>query len=374
MPVRTYMGVDPRHDHSIRVPRPDLSASLGTPNACNDCHQDRSPTWAANAIERAFGPKRKGFQNFGAALHAARVRAPGATAGLLGLLDNSATPAIVRATALTDLRPFLNASVMPALGKALADPDPMLRGAALETLLSAPPAERMRLAMPLLEDPSRMVRIKAARALSIAPAEGLDATTLARLERGFAEYVASQRANSDRPEALVNLGLFYSERRDALQSEREYRAALALAPRLVPALVNLADLYRMYGREKEAEATLLGAMRQLPDDADLAHALGLLRVREGRVPEALPLLAKAAQAAPGNSRYAYVYGVALHDSGQPAQGLATLEKALERFPSDPELLYALASYARDAGDERKAKLYASRLAELAPSGPAVQQR
>ncbi|MGZ9112520.1 MAG: cytochrome c3 family protein [Rhodoplanes sp.] len=36
MPVRNYMVVDPRHDHSFRVPRPDLSAKLGTPNACND--------------------------------------------------------------------------------------------------------------------------------------------------------------------------------------------------------------------------------------------------------------------------------------------------------------------------------------------------
>jgi hypothetical protein len=33
MPVRTYMVVDRRHDHGFRVPRPDLSVKLGTPNA-----------------------------------------------------------------------------------------------------------------------------------------------------------------------------------------------------------------------------------------------------------------------------------------------------------------------------------------------------
>ncbi len=32
------MDVDPRRDHSLRVPRPDLSVSLGTPNACSSCH------------------------------------------------------------------------------------------------------------------------------------------------------------------------------------------------------------------------------------------------------------------------------------------------------------------------------------------------
>jgi tetratricopeptide (TPR) repeat protein len=38
MPQTTYMDVDPRRDHSFRVPRPDLSVSLGMPNACTRCH------------------------------------------------------------------------------------------------------------------------------------------------------------------------------------------------------------------------------------------------------------------------------------------------------------------------------------------------
>ena len=42
MRTETYMVVDPRHDHSLRAPRPDLTLSLGSPNACNDCHRDKS--------------------------------------------------------------------------------------------------------------------------------------------------------------------------------------------------------------------------------------------------------------------------------------------------------------------------------------------
>jgi predicted CXXCH cytochrome family protein len=44
MPTTTYMMVDPRHDHSLRVPRPDLSVKFGTPNACNGCHTGRIQT------------------------------------------------------------------------------------------------------------------------------------------------------------------------------------------------------------------------------------------------------------------------------------------------------------------------------------------
>ena len=71
MPARTYMVVDRRHDHSFRIPRPDVSAKVGTPNACNDCHADKPAQWAANAIESWYGPQRKGFQNYAEAFHAA---------------------------------------------------------------------------------------------------------------------------------------------------------------------------------------------------------------------------------------------------------------------------------------------------------------
>jgi predicted CXXCH cytochrome family protein len=52
MPTRTYMLIDPRHDHSLRVPRPDL-AQYEVPNACNGCHADRDAAWAAGMIEQA---------------------------------------------------------------------------------------------------------------------------------------------------------------------------------------------------------------------------------------------------------------------------------------------------------------------------------
>ena len=367
MPTRNYMGIDARHDHSFRVPRPDLSTQLGSPNACTGCHKDRDAAWAAAAIEKAFGPERKGFQTFGPALHAGRTGAPGAAGKLVALANDRQAPAIARATALAGLEPYLSAAVIPAIEAGLADPDPMVRGAALDALQSAPSTERARLAIGLIDDPSRIVRIKAARVLAVVQNQNVGAAMLPRLEALFAEYIESQRANADRPEAHINLGLFFTERRDPVQAEGEYRAALALEPDFVPAYVNLADLYRTYNREGEAEAVLNEGLRMSPGDADLSHSLGLSRVRQGRVAEALPLLAQAASAAPDNVRYAYVHGVALHDSGQPGEGMVVLDKALQRFPNNPELLQALSEYARSAGDSRRADAYAKRLDALAPA-------
>jgi Tfp pilus assembly protein PilF len=373
MPTKTYMGIDARHDHSIRIPRPDLSAQLETPNSCTDCHKNRNASWAASVIDHAFGPERKGFQTFGAALHDGRIGAGGAVSELMALASDPQAPGIVRATAIADLRPYLNSAVTPTLGAAAADPDSMVRGAVLDTLLAAPPQERLSLALGLIDDPSTIVRIKAARALAIMPDQGGDAAMRAHVERGFAEYVASQRANADRPEAHLNLGLFYVERREPEKSEAEYGAALALQADFVPAYVNLADLYRTYNREEDAETILTAGLRAIPGNADLSHALGLLRVRQKRMTDALPLLDAAMRADPDNPRYAYVYGIALYDTGQKRQGVAALEQSLARHPRNPELLSALAAYARDGGDLKRAESYSKRLADIAPSNDGNEQ-
>ena len=42
MPTKNFMVVDPRRDHSLRVPRPDLAEELGSPDACTQCHQDQT--------------------------------------------------------------------------------------------------------------------------------------------------------------------------------------------------------------------------------------------------------------------------------------------------------------------------------------------
>ena len=361
MPTRNYMVVDERRDHSIRIPRPDLSANLQTPNVCTDCHTTRSASWATAVIEQAFGPVRKGFQTFGSALHDAHSGTRGAVAGLIAVARDPQTPAIARATALADLGPYLSAAAVPALETGVADPDSMVRGAALDALIAAPPQERVRLALALIDDPSAIVRIKAARVLAVIPDQGGDPTLRARLGKVFGEYVASQRANADRPEAHLSLGLFYLERRDPRQSETEYRAALSLDPDFVPAYVNLADLYRIYRRDDEGEAVLQAGLRELPGNADLQYALGLLCVRQGRVDQALHLLEGASRADPNRARYAYAYGLALHDSGRPKEGIAVMERALKQFPQDVDLLSALAAYARDSGDTVRADEYSKQL-------------
>lgn len=60
MPQRAYMGIDNRADHSIRIPRPDLSVKLDIPNACNSiaCHGDKTAEWSAKYMKEWYGKKK----------------------------------------------------------------------------------------------------------------------------------------------------------------------------------------------------------------------------------------------------------------------------------------------------------------------------
>src|SRR5215472_7052809 len=226
MPERTYMVIDRRHDHSFRIPRPDVSARLGTPNACNDCHADKTAEWAAAAVERWHGPNRKGLQNYADAFDAAwMARANAAT--LLGkVAADPNVPAIARASALTELAPYISPSNINLAFAGLSDPDPMVRIGALDMLQDAPAEQLWSRVAPLLRDANRGVRMKAVSLLAAVAPSNQPPADRQHFEDATAEFVAAQRLNADRPEARTTLGRFYARRGHTAEAEAEYRAAL----------------------------------------------------------------------------------------------------------------------------------------------------
>jgi tetratricopeptide (TPR) repeat protein len=245
----------------------------------------------------------------------------------------------------------------------------LVRAAALDALLAVPPGPRAELAEPLANDGVKAVRVRAGRALVALPPNGLSAVRRTTIERAVAEYVASEEAVAERPEAHLNLGIFFGERADVPRAETEYRLAMRRQPDFVPAYANLADLYRAAGRDADAAATLADGLTVVPDEPSLLHALGLTRVREGRAADGVALLGRASRARPQDARFAYVYAVALHSAGRPEDAVAVLEKALGHSPYDTDLLFGLATFSGDAGRLPDARRYAERLAAVAPADP-----
>ena len=337
MPAKTYMGVDPRRDHSFRIPRPDLSAKLGTPNACTGCHADKPATWAAGQLRQWYGHDPKGYQDYAETLYAARSGAADAESRLVALLREKNRPSIARATAVAELGNWLSPDSLPVVTEALSDPDPRVRAASVEALEPLPPEQRWNSVHRLLRDPVRSVRALTASVLAGIPTEQIPSEEQADFHKVADEYLASQSWNADEPGAQVNLGNFHAARGEYAEAEAAYREALALNVDWIPAYANLADLFRQMGRDGEGGAILREGLAQQPGAASLHHSLGLWLVRQGDLPAALGSLKRAVALAPDDARFAYVHAVALDSAGRRREARAAVEAGLKRTPGDSAL-------------------------------------
>ena len=369
MPDRTYMVVDPRRDHGFRVPRPDLSAALGTPNPCTGCHDGRDDVWAAAAV--AGWSDVPPPPHFAPALAAGRAGDAAAQPDLAALAADPDQPAIVRATALELLRPLGRTGVAAARA-ALDDPDPLVRATAaggLEPL--GLPARRAALE-PVLDDPVRAVRVEAARALAEAWSGDGAPVPGDALAAAAADYLEAQASVADMAPARLGLGVVRQRQGAQGQAEAEYRASLALDPRFTPARFNLANLLNAQGRNPEAETVLRRGIDHDPDEPELHYSLGLLLAEEGRLDEAIESLAEAAVPA-ARARVHYNYGLALQQAGRVEDAEASLREARRRDDRDPDVVLALARLLMDQQRWSEASEFATALVRLVPTAPGPQR-
>ena len=364
MPARNYMVVDPRHDHSFRIPRPDLSVDLGTPNACNQCHADKDAAWASTHVKKWYGITPVGYQKFAAALDAGREGKAGATRLLADQVNDLETPDIARASAISGLARNLDQSAFQTIEQGLKDDDAMVRMASIGALEGLQPAMLVRPVFPLLDDPVRSVRIEAARVLAPVPVGQLQGDQLSIYNRAASEYVESQTANAERPEAQLNLGNYYAAKGEIEKASAAYTKAIELEDIFVPAYVNLADLFRAQQKDDEAEKILNKAIAVAPDNADVHFALALLLVRKQQSDKAVNSFQRAAELDISNARYAYVYAVALNSAGKTDQAIELMQDAHNRFPGNADILSALIAFHRDAGNNFAAQAYMKKLQKL----------
>ena len=373
MPQTTYMVIDPRRDHSMRIPRPDRSLAFGTPNACTQCHSDQDDRWAADQFTIWYPDPKQPFQDWTQAFTQARQGDPGAGPALASLVRNMEVPDIARATAVLELQAYLDAGTAPVLQSALQDASPLVRMAAVRTLDAIPIESRLPLAGYLLQDEVLAVRTEAARVLAGSPRNRMNQAGAELLEKVLGEYVVTQQLHADRVESQVNLGNLYVRLDDPVQAEQKFRRAIRLDPEFVPVYINLSDLSRAQGLNDEALKVLNEGIVVQPNAPALHHSLGLALIRQGNATSALAALKKAVTLDPEAARYAYVYGVALNSTGEAEAAVTALEEAHGRHPNDRDVLFALATINRDLGRIEAATAWADQLLRLNPSDTAAQR-
>ncbi len=370
MPATTYMTLDERQDHSLRIPRPDLTVSIGTPNACTGCHKDRPASWAAAAVKRWYGNRRP--SHYGEVLAAARAGKQSARNELVALSEDRSRPAIIRATALDLLRKYA-ADGAPGAAAFLRDPDPAVRVAAVDSFGGSTLGDRVEAVGPLLSDPVRAVRLAAARVLSGVPRDQLDLVQRKVLDDAVAELIAAQSLHFDLPGPNVNVAVVYeSTGRDEL-AEAHYAKALRLDPDFTAARVNLAQLYSKQSRNADAESVLRDGLRRQPTHGDLHYLLGLLLAEENRLPEAEVALGTAVKLHPDRARFRYNHALTLNQLGRAEQAEAALVDAARLDPRDPAILYALATVYAQHRKWRQALVWAEKLEAIDGGDPQTKQ-
>jgi predicted CXXCH cytochrome family protein len=366
MAERPYMVVDWRADHSFRRPRPDLTAELGSPNACSQagCHANRPLDWVLKSHRDWYGRAR--LPHYGTTFAAARAAKPGIEPELARIVDNTLQPVIVRATALAYLLRYPGEAARAARLAALNADEPLLRHVAAAGDPERDVRERAIRLAPLLSDPVKAVRLDAVVALAGTPEDLLKPYQREAMRAGIEEYREAMSYSLDFASSGMNLGNLSMNLGDAVAAERYYRLALKVDDLFYPAKMNLAVLLSGAGRNTEAETFLREVVASYPENHEAAYSLGLLLVEMGRPQEAVDLLARAARGMPLNGRARYNLGLLYQQLGRTFEAGDALSGAVAIDPANPDFLLALGDYHLKQGRAREALSVAERLIAAAP--------
>lgn len=339
MPSTTFMGVDARRDHSIRLPRPAQSAAVGAPNACTQCHSEQKPAWAQAHIEgwlQASG-RTLPAHPFAESFHAVDSGRTDVGPQLLRIAQDESLPAIVRGSAITRHAPVHNQQSVDALEQLLNAPEPLIRLGALRSMNTLPLQLRYQLLAPHLGEQVVSLRVEMARLLA-----GLDLTQLgapqqAQLQSLFDDFIEAAKYNADMPESLIALGQFQIERKQYDAAGTALKQAVSVAPRHEDALLNLADFYRRTARDAAAAPLLKRAVAAAPKSAAAHYAMGLLHVRQKDYVAAAQALRQSTELSPANPRYAYTYALSLDQLARTSEAVDFLQKWSKAYAPNPQV-------------------------------------
>jgi tetratricopeptide (TPR) repeat protein len=370
MTGRYYMGVDFRRDHSFRIPRPDLTRELGTPNACTQCHANQSVAWAEKSVNDWYGNKRR--PHYGITIAEGHDALPEALPRLKRLVTDDLYPPIIRATALSLLGENYPDSAYGSLKNSLKDIESLIRYTAVNhyPLQSMDHVEDL---LPLLNDPVKAVRFEASVRLSLVPREQLPQTKWKALDAALLEYKQAMQHSGDFAASRHNLGNFYQNTGNPDSAIYNYLAALRIDDQFYPAKVNLAMAYNGTGQNEKAELLFRDVVKNHPEVPDAAYSLALLLAEMQNYTEAVEYLEIAAEQNPDRSRIFYNLGLLYQYLENFNEAKGNLQKCLNLEPDNFDYLLALADFYIKQGDPAKARPLAEKMIQLYPENTTGQE-
>ena len=272
MQAKTYMGNDYRRDHSFRRPRPDQSVVFGIPNACNNCHKNKSAKWAANSVDKWYGTKR--------AYHFSDDLIPGSQLAiknehhLLKLLADTLQPEIARATAAFYLGNYNTQNSLTALLHSVSDNKPLVRYHAVRALENFDAGFWREAVGSALSDKTRAVRIAAASLYHRLPDEMIPSHARNAYQSANVENRKYLQYQTDFSVGNVMAADYALQEKDHLNAIKLYIRGLEKDSLMNYARLNLSAAYNSVGKNQEALSTLSNAVAIDPGNPRIFYNLG----------------------------------------------------------------------------------------------------
>jgi tetratricopeptide (TPR) repeat protein len=373
MPERTYMQVDDRRDHSFVIPNAEVSAGIGSPNACLNCHQTEDLSWVKAKLTIWSGSKAKANPLQSPANHWSKIHLLTGSEQLAFAQQTLATTAPIVAAKLLEIinRQPSQESVSKAIEQ-LNSEQPLLRRAAIDVLRNLPPNQGYQYLYPMLKDPVKSVRFHATSLLASWLSQ-MPETLLPELSFAIDEYKASLLLTADFPTSQLSLAQLALAMGDNSTAQKHFEQALIIAPNLPITMLSFADFWRQSNNQTKELALLEKAVSLHTDFADVLHQYGLYWVRKKEYFKAAEWLVKANKLGDAQPYYAYVAATALDSIKRTQQAVDLLINANLRWPQQTDLLYSLALYSDKVKDKHSLKIALAELQVLMPNNPQVQQ-
>ncbi|OWW04610.1 hypothetical protein ATY81_01085 [Rhizobium sp. R72] len=364
MPERTYMKADPRRDHSFVIPRPDLSTTSGTPNACTTCHTGKDNAWAAETMDKWYGTDWRKRATIAHGFTEPATDNQKAVEALRQLVNDRDQSGIVRGSAIARMSQMRGADVAADIQAASLDTDPLVRLGAAQAAANIPPERRLNAIGDLLSDKTRAVRVAAATALGSTPAD-LFGNRRANFKTAVEDLRAYVKTNADVAEVQSNYGFFLFGQQRVADAEAAFKLAISLDPTLEGSHVNLAEFYRATGQNDRSEQTYVKAISLSPNRADLRYGHALALVRKKALGDAISEFEEAVRLDAGNSRYKITLAVALDSVGRTTEALDRLD-TWAAASADADITSLAMQYSLKLERLPDALKFAERMAQLAP--------
>ena len=142
-------------------------------------------------------------------------------------------------------------------------------------------------------------------------------------------------------EPHLSAGAILERQNNLAGAEREYNAALALAPNSADALVGLANIYMQSKRLPQAETALRQYLAVEPKNGAAHVQLGRILEAQGKHAEATAELQQGLQLAPDNANAQRDLAFSYASAGKYDKAEALYRTLLTKAPNDAELHYGL---------------------------------